>query len=441
MGKIDLIDIEKIENYDEKISLIYEFFDEENRLTSPSGSVEFITTIKYIEDILKKDYKILDLGAGCGIYSIHFAKKGYDVTSVELVKRNIEIFRKKIKENWKINLIQGNAISLPMLEDNSFDVILLFGPLYHLYSKDEQEKCLLEVRRLLKENGKIFISFINNDMIPVTETSYNANWFLKKTYNENYKVFDFPFVFHRLEDCRKLLTDVDLKIEKEIASDGFSELLAYNINKMSKENFKLYMEWHLKNCENKDKLSATNHFLFQCSQRRNIKVFYPQEDIIQNEIKDILKLPFEFRDFKKVTKLSDDKIYLSLTKFSKGDGKSRVPSYNYDIMLGDEKVGEINLRIGYTENIYYGGNIGYSVEEKHRGKGYAVIACELIKQLAKSHKMTKLIITNNLNNHSSVRVCEKLNARYIRTVLLPEYNEMRKDKSEKYVNIYIWDIA
>lgn len=52
--------------------------------------------MKYIERYLKPDGKILDLGAGAGEYSLYFAKKGFDVTAVELAENNVKAFRRTV---------------------------------------------------------------------------------------------------------------------------------------------------------------------------------------------------------------------------------------------------------------------------------------------------------------------------------------------------------
>ena len=73
-------------------------FNEDKRFDSRHGQVEFMITMKYIDELLgsmlfegrdKSDIKILDVGAGTGRYSIHYANEGYDVSALELVKHNL----------------------------------------------------------------------------------------------------------------------------------------------------------------------------------------------------------------------------------------------------------------------------------------------------------------------------------------------------------------
>lgn len=48
----------------------YNLYDEDGRLSSKHGKVEFITTMKYIHDYVKPGAKVLEVGAGTGRYSI-----------------------------------------------------------------------------------------------------------------------------------------------------------------------------------------------------------------------------------------------------------------------------------------------------------------------------------------------------------------------------------
>ena len=145
-------------------------------------------------------------------------------------------------------------------------------------------------------------------------------------------------------------------------------------------------------------------------------------------------------------KFSDDKISLvCIAKHAAIPEKKYVPSYDFAICKGSEKVGEINLRIGYSgygpdsSSLYYGGQIGYNVDEKHRGKGYAGRACRLLIPVAKAHGMTKLLITNDHTNTASRRVCEKLGAHFLRVARLPEWTDPYK-KGRRFSNIFEWSV-
>ncbi|MBP3324707.1 MAG: methyltransferase domain-containing protein [Clostridia bacterium] len=257
-------ELAKIENEAERVNRTYDIFNEDIRLNhSKAARVEFLTTVKYIEKYLKKGGKILDIGAGAGEYSFYFARKGYDVSALELADANIAAFKNKLKPEDNIDLVQGNALDLSMYRDDSFDIVLLFGPLYHLESDNDKVRCLSEAKRVLKNDGKIFISFISNDFIFLTEFQYDSEYFSNGDYNkETFKLNNFPFVFHTVDAARKLLTGNGIKLLHEIASDGASELMAERINEMSDEDYKQYLRYHFYICEKPELLGMTNHLLF-----------------------------------------------------------------------------------------------------------------------------------------------------------------------------------
>lgn len=133
---------------------------------------------------MKDGDKILDIGAGAGEYSLYFARKGYEVSALELADANIAAFKKKLTPEDKIDLVQGNALDLSRYADKSFDIVLLFGPLYHLKNDADKQKCISEAKRVCKDGGKIFFAFISNDFIFLTEFGYDVNYFSNGDYPE-----------------------------------------------------------------------------------------------------------------------------------------------------------------------------------------------------------------------------------------------------------------
>lgn len=119
--------------------------------------------------------------------------------------------------------------------------------------------------------------------------------------------------------------------------------------------------------------------------------------------------------------------------------KKWVPSYVFEIRKEGCRVGEINFRVGYSDSLYYGGQIGYAVDEQHRGHGYAEKACSLLVPVIRAHGMKKVLITNEHTNIASRRTCEKLGAELIRKARLPEWHDLYKE-GQRYVNIFEWSV-
>lgn len=156
----------------------------------------------------------------------------------------------------------------------------------------------------------------------------------------------------------------------------------------------------------------------------------------QNEIAHYNSLPCEFKDFVSIPNLRDGELSLiCLKKMPAIPEKEYVPAYTFALCINNEKIGELGLRIGYTPGLYYGGQIGYSVDEKYRGRGYAGRACRMLLPVARAHGMEKLIITNEVGNAPSRRVCEKLGAEFLRRAYLPSWHELYC-KGQREVNIF-----
>jgi predicted acetyltransferase len=126
--------------------------------------------------------------------------------------------------------------------------------------------------------------------------------------------------------------------------------------------------------------------------------------------------------------LTDGEIRLELVTHVPGDKtKEWVPANHYQIQKAStkEKVGQIDLRLGYTWDVVrYAGQIGYSVGESFRGHHYAAKACLLLKPIAKQHGMDVLWITCNPDNWPSRKTCEYLGATLVEIVDLPYDNAM-----------------
>ena len=245
---------------EENLIKYYNKFNEEKRLNSKHGQVEFLTAIKYINEYIKDNDKIIDIGAGTGKYSKYFYDKGYDVTAVELVEHNLRQIEKK-----NIKCFLGNATNLKKIEDNSYDITLLFGPLYHLISMEDKLKALLEAKRITKPNGYIFISYCMNEYA-IIEHGFIDNNILNELdqIDEYFKIKskeDDLYSFVRLEDINYLKDKANLSRVKIISQDGPSEYIKKTINKMDDETFDLYLKYHFKTCEKLELLGAGRHIL------------------------------------------------------------------------------------------------------------------------------------------------------------------------------------
>ena len=139
--------------------------------------------------------------------------------------------------------------------------------------------------------------------------------------------------------------------------------------------------------------------------------------------------------------LKSDEIYLQLVRVAEADpGKEWVPAYHFNICLPSGlPVGKIDLRIGHNQKLYYGGNIGYCVDEPYRGHHYAGKACKLLFELARKHELGYVYITCNVTNEASARTCEYAGGTLVATEDLPEDNDMYRAGTRR-VKIYRFEL-
>lgn len=244
----------------------YNKFNEEKRLGSRHGQVEFITSMKYIHKYLEEfpTAKILDIGAGTGRYSVALAEEGYDVTAVELVKYNLGILKSK---GSSVKAYQGNALNLKRFEDESFDVTLLFGPMYHLYTFEDKLKALSEAKRVTKKGGVILVAYCMNEYCVLTYAFKEQH--IKECMEEGRLTDDFHSIsesedlydYVRIEDINRLNEAAGLKRVQIISPDGPANYMRPVLNAMDEESFRLFIEYHLSTCERQDLIGAGAHTL------------------------------------------------------------------------------------------------------------------------------------------------------------------------------------
>ena len=247
----------------------YNNYDEEGRLLSRHGQVEYRTTMRYIEACLDgiSDPDILEIGAGTGRYSVTLAKKGLRVTAVELIEHNLEILRSKLDGTEPITAMQGNALELSRFPDNSFDLAMLLGPMYHLYTKEEKLRALSEAVRVTKPGGHILVAYCMNEPT-VIQYVFGLNR-LREVMDLHMLTPDWHcisepkdlFELVRTEDIAELDAAVPVRRIKLVAADGATNYKRELIDAMDDETFERWMDYHFAICERQDLIGASHHTL------------------------------------------------------------------------------------------------------------------------------------------------------------------------------------
>ena len=268
----------------------YNKFNEEKRLNSRHGQVEFRLSMKYIHEAIghtmesmcnaatsecsessasaaqlqPQDVKILDIGAGTGRYSVALAEEGYDVTAVELVKYNLGILKKK---NSSVKAMQGNALNLRKLNSNTFDVTLLFGPMYHLFGFEDKKKALLEAKRVTKPGGTILVAYCMNEYGVITygfKERHVLECMEQGRFSDTFQTQSLPehlYDYMRLEDIDALNEACGLTRIKILSPDGPANYMRPFLNQLSDEEFEAFIQYQMAVCERPDLIGAGAHTL------------------------------------------------------------------------------------------------------------------------------------------------------------------------------------
>ncbi len=253
----------------EYLESYYKSYNEEGRLLSRHGRVEYITTQKYIHEALgeSKQKRILEVGAGTGRYSVALAKEGYSVVALELIEHNLNILKSKLTGDEPLQALQGNALDLSRFADNTFDLTLVLGPMYHLYTKNEKLRALSEAVRVTKADGFIMVAYCMNEPTVISYV-FGLNK-VRETLDAGMLTKDWHcisepkdlFELIRTEEIAELDKAVPVKRVKLIATDGATNYMRGLIDGMDEDTFSKWVEYHLTVCERQDLIGASHHTL------------------------------------------------------------------------------------------------------------------------------------------------------------------------------------
>jgi len=174
--------------------------------------------IDRIESYLKDEMNILDIGCGNGYSTIKFAKKykkanflGIDY-SEEMVKYADKALSKNKNFKNRVKFAVGDVLSLSKSSaiKNKFDFIISERCLINLKNWDEQKIALLEMKKILKKNGKIILCENTQEGLDrLNELRKEQNLFPIKVRWHNYympekKLIEFSKKYFRIEDINNI---------------------------------------------------------------------------------------------------------------------------------------------------------------------------------------------------------------------------------------------
>ena len=131
--------------------------NERERLSGPSGSIEFERTKDILQRFLPPSPSIIaDIGGGPGRYALWLAERGYRVYHRDLIGLHVQQLQGDLRERPSLSIDTAVADARRLdLPDASVDAALLLGPLYHLPRRPDRVAVLAEARRISKPGGLV----------------------------------------------------------------------------------------------------------------------------------------------------------------------------------------------------------------------------------------------------------------------------------------------
>lgn len=220
----------------EQIRAFYEKYDEASRLASGMFQLEFARTQEILQRYLPAPpAKILDIGGGPGIYSCWLAQLGYEVHLLDPVSSHLEHAKSlSAKQPWHpiAEFILGESRRLDFA-DQSADVVLMFGPLYHLHERQDRLMALKEAHRVLRPGGQLFAAVISrfaSALDGLFQGALDDPEFVQivaqdlvdgKHRNPTNNIFYFTDAyFHRVEELEEEFVEAGFQYEKTLAIEG-----------------------------------------------------------------------------------------------------------------------------------------------------------------------------------------------------------------------------
>jgi len=246
----------------EKIIDHYANYDEEGRLFRDNAhKPEYLTTIRYFDKLFAPNSKILDACAGAGRYAFYLADRGHVVTAADLSEHHINIMKANPNASKLADIHTCDVLNLSDFADNSFDVVLCMGALYHIRDDADKRRAIAECVRVCKPSGFVALAYLTEIGCVYLELSENADNIAELLAFARGDV-DSIFVATTSSTIEEMATDSGLEKLHNIGTDGLVYAAVDKLNNASDEDFNAYMEFHYSICEMPDVVGATLHGLW-----------------------------------------------------------------------------------------------------------------------------------------------------------------------------------
>lgn len=407
--------------------IIREFYNNSNETEWKriENRPEFILTCRFLDRYIKPGQRVLDIGGGPGRYSLYLLEKGCNVSLLDLSEGNVSLAREKAAEKgFTLDAKQGDACVVHKSYTEKFDHILLMGPMYHLLEERDRVKAMESALSLLKEGGKIYVSFISMFAGIIFTMKELPEIILKQEEQEFYKSYlqDKSFAgdaftrafFIRQQEILPFMEKFPLKKLHLFSQEGVSSPCEENIMKAKPEVVEAWLKLCEQLCEREELLSWGEHLMY-IGEKDSLRLVFPE---LCHKEKALAYRQECFDAGEKLINgdagLDEADSYEEWLLQIQADltipaTESKVPATAYFAMVQGEIAGTIQVRHclnKYLDN--YAGHIGYEVAPSKRNRGYARKMLKLALLECKKLGIEKALVTcdrDNLGSAGTIKSC------------------------------------
>lgn len=260
------------------VTKYYEMIDEDSRFARNSRKIEFLTTTHVLESLIQPGAKILDVGAGGGVYTFHYAERGHEVVAVDLTPKHVEIIKDKCSQKGlNLEAHVADATDLSRFDAEAFDVVLCFGPMYHLTDAVAREACVSEALRVLKKGGLLAIAYINKystiPMLATRDPKFIRARVIDKVIRQGVinegdaDCFWTDAFFTSPEELEAFIGQYHVTPIDHVGTDGISHTIQDAVDRLGEDEFNAWLSYHFQTCREKSILGMSTHGLYICRKR------------------------------------------------------------------------------------------------------------------------------------------------------------------------------
>ena len=170
---------------------------------------------KYLQKIITKDASVLEVGCGNGRSIFDILPKTKNVTGIDHDKKAVVDAKNNFSRYPSIKILKADAAQLPF-DNEEFDFVICMTTFANF--ADKKFKALEEMRRVLKDSGKIIISVFSENALEERMRVYKTSGVKIKEVKNGTVIFDESLGDNISEQFTKeqlenIFSKVNLKIE------------------------------------------------------------------------------------------------------------------------------------------------------------------------------------------------------------------------------------